>query len=404
MGWVCWTAAAASALMLVVGASADDSTGTNAELFRMQPIETRWVSFENPTGGKGQGGTENQGAKGHAYDSVPAGKSRVLMDVRGCGIIRRIWTTLFDRSPRMLRGMRIDIYWDGSARPAVSAPLGDFFGAAFGTMKAFESDLFSNPEGRSLNCFAPMPFRKGAKVVITNETDTDQRYLFYDIDYTLHGSLDKDALYFHSHWRRERPTTLGRDFEIMPLVGGRGRFLGCSVSMIADPRYGGPGVEGEVKVYLDGDRGHPTLVGTGTEDYIGSAWGAGVFAHRYTGCLVGDSGRLAFYRFHIPDPVFFHKDCRVTIQQMTGAPKSAVATIMQTGAPLKVVGADEGVGRQAIKVLEMDHQATLEELPENFVFFLITADVCATSYFYLDSPENALPDLAPVEERLAGLQ
>ncbi|MBK7710861.1 MAG: DUF2961 domain-containing protein [Bacteroidales bacterium] len=28
-----------------------------------------------------------------------------------------------------------------------------------------------------------------------------------------------------------------------------------------------------VKIYLDGDRGNPTLVGTGTEDYIGSGWG-----------------------------------------------------------------------------------------------------------------------------------
>jgi hypothetical protein len=31
-------------------------------------IETRWASFENHTAGKGAGGMENKGAKGHAMD------------------------------------------------------------------------------------------------------------------------------------------------------------------------------------------------------------------------------------------------------------------------------------------------------------------------------------------------
>lgn len=33
---------------------------------------TRWASFENPTGQKGQGGTENNTAKGHPFDRIPA--------------------------------------------------------------------------------------------------------------------------------------------------------------------------------------------------------------------------------------------------------------------------------------------------------------------------------------------
>ena len=43
-------------------------------------------------------------------------------------MVRRIWMTLNDRSPTMLRGLRLDMYWDGAKTPAVSAPLGDFFG------------------------------------------------------------------------------------------------------------------------------------------------------------------------------------------------------------------------------------------------------------------------------------
>ena len=31
--------------------------------------------------------------------------------------------------------------------------------------------------------------------------------------------------------------------------------------------------EGEVKAYLDGDQEHPTICGTGSEDYVGLSWG-----------------------------------------------------------------------------------------------------------------------------------
>lgn len=46
--------------------------------------------------------------------------------------------------------------------------------------------------------------------------------------------------------------------------------------------------EGEVKMYVDGDGALPTLAGTGIEDYIGTAWGQGVYAHRTQGSLESD--------------------------------------------------------------------------------------------------------------------
>jgi hypothetical protein len=32
-----------------------------------------------------------------------------------------------------------------------------------------QSCFFSNPEGRSFNCYIPMPFQKRARVVVKNE-------------------------------------------------------------------------------------------------------------------------------------------------------------------------------------------------------------------------------------------
>ena len=130
-------------------------------------------------------------------------------------------------------------------------------------------------------------------------------------DYTVGDRHGDDVLYFHAHWRRENPTTLQKDFEILPRVAGRGRYLGACCSVIPDQKkflkswWG----EGEVKVYLDGDDGRPTLCGTGTEDYIGTAYGQGQFSHRYQGCHIADreNFRYAFYRLHIPIPSGFTK-------------------------------------------------------------------------------------------------
>jgi hypothetical protein len=371
-----------------------------ADLYRMSSQQTRWASFENPRGIKGGGGLENQGAKGDPEQEVKPGEAKVLLDVKGAGIIRRIWMTIMDKSPKMLRGLRLEIYWDDARTPAVSAPVGAFFGQCAGKMSRFESELFSSPEGRSFNCYIPMPFRKAARVVVSNETDTVQRCLFYDIDYTLCKKLPKDALYFHAAWRRQNPTQLGRDFEILPRVTGRGRFLGANLAVAAINSFG-VGVEGAVKIYLDGDAAHPTLVGTGTEDYIGDGWGAGVFAHRYQGCLAATDQLLAFYRYHVPDPVYFQSDCRVTIQQLIGGEKEAIVKMAEAGVPLQVVGGDFGQGR-ITGLLDAHPGLKPQDAPEGFLNAYACFDVAATAYFYLDRPENGLPPLPGLAGREAG--
>src|SRR5512142_2975554 len=81
-------------------------------------VETRWASPENPAGEKGQAGKANGGRKGSPSFPLPAGASRVLAEVSGTsGTVRRIWVTIENRSPKMLRGLRLDFYWDGAKTP-----------------------------------------------------------------------------------------------------------------------------------------------------------------------------------------------------------------------------------------------------------------------------------------------
>ena len=204
-------------------------------------------------------------------------------------------------------------------------------------------------------------------------------------------------------WRRERWTTLGRDFEILPRVEGRGRFLGSNIGVLIKPGVLGWFGEGEFKAYLDGDTDLPTLVGTGTEDYIGTAWGQGVFAHRFQGCLICDNekGIHAFYRYHIPDPIFFHTDCRVTMQVMGGSFKSEVAGMARNGVAIQPVTFGIADGSGFIKLLDLPQPVSLDDdsLPDGWVNFHREDDWSATAFFYLDQPSNDLPDLAPAAER-----
>lgn len=354
-------------------------------------VESRWASGENPTGAKGRGGQANGGRKGAPTVAIKAGESRVLAEASGTsGTVRRIWMTFPDRSPRMLRSLRIDMYWDGAKSPAVSAPLGDFFGIGLGQTTVFQSALFSNPEGRSFNCFIPMPFKTGMKIVMTNESGDNLEELFYDVDYTLGDRHGANMLYFHAHYRRENPTRLQEDFELLPRVFGRGRYLGTNIGVIVNQKtyFNTWWGEGEVKIYLDGDRALPTLAGTGTEDYVGTAWGQGAFAHDYQGSPIADEKNLrwCFYRYHIPDPIYFYKDIRITVQQIGYlAPHSRPAIVENKRRLYRA-----GPGR-----VEMDTSKDGK--------FERDDDWSSCTYFYLATPENRLPPLDPVGKRIEGL-
>jgi hypothetical protein len=372
---------------------------------------TRWASPENPAAAPGAGGRENRGAKGHAFDTIPVGGSLVLADIKGAGIIDRMWMTIEDRSADALRGLRLEMFWDGAERPAVSVPLGDFFLHGAGEMVPMETALFASPEGRSFVSYAKMPFRKGARIVVTNEAARQVNLIFYDVNFRSMRGVPKDALYFHAWWSRERATTLGRDFRILPRIEGRGRFLGASVTVLTNPVYEKTWWgEGEVKIALDGDRAEsPSLVGTGTEDYIGTAWGQGAYINRYQGAPIATwegEGRWTFYRFHIPDPVFFHRSIEVALQMIGGGRKEIVIGLQKKGAPLIPVTIDPGSRTNFQQLLVKDPPVPLTDpsLPDGHTNYYRSDDVAAVAYFYLDRPEGVLPPIAASGERRAGLR
>ena len=366
--------------------------------------QSRLSSFENPNGIKGNGGKTNKTAKGNAFENMEPGETKHLLDINGEGIIQRIWLTI-DHSPVKLRSLRLQFFWDGSNKPAVDVPLGDFFGYNLGKQIAFQSALFSSGEGRSYNCYIPMPFKKAAKVLLINE-GTEKVKLFYDIDFVLQ-KLPLNTLYFHAYWNRQQSGQLGDDYILLPKVEGKGRFLGISVGLNTDTSYGKSWWgEGEVKMYLDGDTKYPTINGTGAEDYIGSAWGLGTFTNWYQGCTIANdsTGQFNFYRWHIPDAIYFNKDIKVTIQQIGGWMKEDMKRLNQRGVNFKAITVDGPTG--FTRLLDMDKPPLLTDsaFPEGWVNFYRIDDYSSVSYFYLDKPASSLSSLPPLNVRLKGVK
>ena len=367
--------------------------------YRNNKKERRCCNFENDTVEKGCGGKENDTAKGHAFDSVEARSSRTIFDISGSGVIDHIWLTFSSEAkkmdPLLLRGLKIEMYWENENTPAVSAPLGDFFGLALSETTEYENALFTSPGGNALNCYVQMPFLRAGKIVLVNESDIKVTRLFYQIDYYLDASLDAEKiLYFHANWRREKKTVLKRDFEILPQVKGNGMFLGVNLGVISSPDY--PDTwwgEGEIKFYIDGDGAFPTLIGTGTEDYIGTGWGMAAFAHQYQGSLIAKGDRFCFYRYHMPDPIYFREECRISIQQIGGGSKSAMLKLKEAGARFEIVSVDKNA-KGFIKLYEQNPPIALEDdiiEMDSWCNFYREDDFCATAYYYLDNPAGVLP-------------
>lgn len=310
-------------------------------------VLSRSITAENPNGAKGGGGRAasalGPGRKGRPCLSLPPGEETVLADIDGAGTITHMWFTLPDHTDEVgfvLRDIVLRMYWDGEQAPSVEVPIGDFFCCGAGTRALVTSTPIVVAPTSGLNSYFTMPFGSGARITVTNEHPAEVGGFFFQIDYTVNPDGPDEDARFHAQWRRENPTQLGVDHTILDGVRGRGAYVGTFISVTCLERhwYG----EGEVKFYIDGDDEHPTICGTGLEDYAGGAW---AFQDRlskevepevltfsapfcgYPQRLVNDTSRQSLYatpmapvhsmyRWHLPDPIYFDSDLRVTLQQI----------------------------------------------------------------------------------------
>ena len=133
---------------------------------------------------------------------IEPGGTLVLADLKGPGIIVHFWDTIAHQAPFYSRLMTLRIYWDGEKNRSVECPIGDFFGIGHGLDKSLSRCLIKvSSDGRGRNCYWPMPFRKAARITVTNESDKRCDAFYYYLDWQKDKSLPKDTAYFHAMYR-----------------------------------------------------------------------------------------------------------------------------------------------------------------------------------------------------------
>jgi hypothetical protein len=318
-------------ILLCAGARAQDRPdGIVGTLPLLRNSETRSISAENPKGEKGGGAMAVPDAQNPASAlgpgwkvrpaiTLPKGQTVTLADIAGPGTIQHIWITV---DPKAYRDCLLRFYWDGETGPSIETPLGDFFVTAYNTRYKVNSLMVAvNPSG-GFNSYWPMPFRKHARITIENQSTEDIGGFFYQITYALEP-VPENAAYLHAQWRRAMTTREHPEHVLLDGVRGQGQYVGTFLAweQLSNGWWG----EGEIKFYIDGDQGHPTINGTGTEDYFGGAWGFGDPSQTFTalysgypfyGHEAGQIPRHSLYRWHVMDPIRFRKDLRVTIQAL----------------------------------------------------------------------------------------
>lgn len=310
-------------------------------LYRLSDAKTRSVSPENFAGEKNAGGkaTEGTGASpgrdlGQGWKISPSveidpGTTFTLADIEGAGAIQQIWLTV---SNIPWRDLILRIYWDDQEQPSVECPLGDFFACGWNVYAQVASLAVCVNPGRAFNSYWEMPFRKRARVSLENRNEATV-ICYYQINYAL-TKVPADAAYFHAQFRRVNPLAYGDIFTVLDGVEGQGQYAGTYMAWgVNNSGWWG---EGEIKFYLDGDK-WPTICGTGTEDYFCGAYnfdGAAIdrrmvpayreFNSPYAGLpqvlrpdgVYQSQMRFGMYRWHIPDPIRFDRDLKVTMQAL----------------------------------------------------------------------------------------
>jgi hypothetical protein len=313
-------------------------------LSRLSKAKSRSISPENFSGEKGRGGMSTDGPAAHMarglgqgwkispYIVIEPGETRDLADIRGMGAIQQIWMTV---AGGRWRHTILRAYWDDQHDPSVESPVGDFFACGWERFAQVSSLAVCVNPGRGFNSYWQMPFRKRARLTITNLAD-EKVILYYQINYAL-TEVEEDCAYFHAQFRRVNPLPYKSVYTLIDGVKGRGHYVGTYMAWgVNNTGWWG---EGEIKFYLDGDAEFPTICGTGTEDYFCGAYDfdPGIverdrpggsayveFTTPYAGLpqVIRPDGvyksqqRVGMYRWHIVDPIRFESDLRVTIQAL----------------------------------------------------------------------------------------
>lgn len=249
----------------------------------------------------------------HGPVRVQAGEEQVLFSAQGPASIPG-WAVRirFEQADlpeseknEILQQAVLQIYYDGTGKPSVSVPLGDFF--CNGWRKRNLSSLVFSSVDDGFIWHLPTPFRQSIKIALRNVSG---RPLLADFAAEPVTAMPDDSGYLHAVWNKSGPEKKGQPHGLASLQGA-GKYIGCFLGVTSVDKSWWI-LEGDDVMLVDGRR----RSGTGLEDYFNGGW-------YYRGCsftpLSGVLDRYPFrtaqYRFHLSDAVSFDREFSMSFER-----------------------------------------------------------------------------------------
>lgn len=165
----------------------------------------------------------------------------------------------------------IKITWDNEIKPAIYAPLADFFGYAFGKV-SMQSLLLGTRNNINYSYF-PMPFDEKAKIeLIYRSSGSSAKDVSIPVKgkvYVTGGKRDSSKEgKFYTYWNSNKNAPLGEPHLLLK-GEGKGHYVGTVLQT--------QGLDPGMTLFFEGDDvttidGEMRVHGTGSEDYFNGGW------------------------------------------------------------------------------------------------------------------------------------
>ena len=258
--------------------------------------------------------------------TLAAGQRTTLADITHRGAVRAVSISLARGDDATLQNVWLEARWDGSALPAVSAPLADLFLTGAGERSPARGLLAGyDPTRHTGYLYFPMPFARSARFELVNRSGSPvtARWQIQQsaTDYARVGTQVGE---FHATFAHDSATRLGYDY-VMLKAREEGKVVGVSFTE-AGPlnRFLTLFMEGDERIYIDRSN-TPQIYGTGTEDFFDGGYyyfPNGPFTLPSHGLTDKENapagGRTSQYRLLLDDPWPFRDGIRVGIEHGAG--------------------------------------------------------------------------------------
>ena len=203
-----------------------------SDLTRVGPVlDCRAVTFENPTGARGAGGTAANGRKGAPYAAARRRASASCSPTStGPGTIRHIWMTFPPAPPEVMRALVLEVFYDDLDEPSISVPCRRLLRRA---ARPAASDVArrSPRSRRAAASTASSRCRSATASASSSRTRRAQRSTSTTRSTTRSAPTPTTPAACTRRSGARTRRRCSRDFVIEDGLRGPGRFLGCVVGV-----------------------------------------------------------------------------------------------------------------------------------------------------------------------------